>query len=212
MNRPTFLKTLAGGAVALPSVALANPAAENAIYNLFDAAVDARFSHDFKRLSSLVHPASLQMFRKSLSSSYDRLLKSCSPGQIAAVSGLSGHPKEINASDAEFFVAVCNETKERHPEFAGNPKVLPFKIHGTIFAESHLAHVLFSSRGAIHTERTEFLYVSPNVLSMKRDSDQWQIYSCILCDSIFKCWWRDLAKNLRHDSEALGRMLNALDA
>lgn len=208
MNRATFLKTLAGGAIAVPTVALANPSTETAIYDLLDAVVDAQFSHDFERLASLMHPASLQMFRKHLSACYDRFLKLCSPEQVALASGLALHPKDTTASDAEFFMFACNSAKERHPDFVGSPQFLPLRIHGCIFDDARFAHVLFSYKGSVHTERTDYAYVAPNVLSVKRDKDEWQIHSCILAGSITTNWWPDFIKNQHRDSEGPGRSLN----
>ncbi|RBP46247.1 hypothetical protein DES53_102634 [Roseimicrobium gellanilyticum] len=202
MNRTAFLKTLAGGAVALPTVALANPTAETAIYDLLDAVLGAQFSHDFQQLSSLMHPASLRMFRKHLSACYDRLLHDFSKEQIAAVSGLALHPKDLTAPDAEIFASACYHAIARHPDFVGDPQLLPLRIHGSIFDDDRFAHVLYSYKGSIHTERTDYQYVAPNLLSVKRDKDQWQVYSCILAGSVTQCWRRDLAKDSRDDWDA----------
>ena len=194
MNRATFLTTLAGGTLALPHLTAAETPDEKAIYDLLDAAVDAQFTYDFPRLAAMLHSASVRMFRNHLSARFDQLLRSYSLDQIVSISGLPNHPKDLNTSDAEIFVAACNSAKDRHPEFVGDPKFLPLKIHGTIFDNNRLAHVLFSYSGAIQTERTDFDYVAPSIFTMRRERDTWQVYSCILARRIIDDWWRDLAK------------------
>jgi hypothetical protein len=194
MNRAKFLRSLAGSAIALPSLAVAETPAEAAIYDLLDAAVDAQFTSDFSRLARMLHSASLRMFRDCLSARFDQLLRSFPLDRITSVSGLASHPKDLDATDREIFVAACNRAGERHPEFVGDSKLLPLKVHGTIFDTERLAHVLFSYSSAITTERTDFDYVAPSVFSVRRDREIWQVYSCILARRIIDDWWRDLAK------------------
>ena len=193
MNRATFLTTLAGSALALPHLTAAETPAEKAIYDLLDAAVDAEFTYDCPRLAMMLHPASIGMFRNHLSARFDQLLRSYSLDQIASISGLPEHPKDLKMSDAEIFVAACNSARERHPEFVGNPKFLPLKIHGTVFDNDRFAHVVFSYSGAIQTERTDFDYVAPRVFTVRCERDTWQVYSCILARRIIDDWWRNLA-------------------
>jgi hypothetical protein len=193
MNRATFLATLFGGSLALPLRA-AKSEAENAIYDLLDEAIDAQFCRDFPRLVKLLHPASLRLIRNQLSSRFDQLLRSYTLDQIAVVSGLNQHPKDLPSSDAEVFVAACETVGTRHPEFVGNEKYLPLNIHGTIFDHERFAHVLFTYSGAVHTERTDYDYRGPMVFSVRRERDAWQVYSAILARSITEHWWRDLAQ------------------
>ena len=194
MNRATFITTLVGGAFALPKLSAAETPAEKAIYDLLDAAIDAQFTYDFPRLVTLLHPSPLRLFRNHLSARFDQLLRSYSLDQVIAVSGLANHPKDLKVSDADIFVAACSSAAERHPEFVGNPKLLPLKIHGTIFDNDRFAHVLFSYSNAVQTERTDFDYVQPTIFTVRREHDAWQVYSCILARRIIDDWWRDLAK------------------
>jgi hypothetical protein len=194
MNRATFLTTLAGGAFAMPHLTAAETPAEKAIYDLLDAAIDAQFTYDFPRLTTLLHPSAMRLFRNYLSARFDQLLRSYSLEQVVSVSGLPNHPKDLKTSDADIFVAACQSAKERHPEFVGNPKFLPLQIHGTIFDNERFAHVLFSYAGAIQTERTDFDYIQPTLFTVRREQDTWLVYSCILARRIIDDWWRDLAK------------------
>jgi hypothetical protein len=201
MNRATFLTTLAGGALALPHLTAEETAAEKAIYDLLDAVVDSQFTYDFERLVKLLHPDSTEQFRNHLSARFDQLLKSYSLDEIVSVSGLSNHPKDINASDAEIMVAACNSAKERHPKFVGDPKYLPLKIHGTVFDHESLAYVLYSYSGAIHTERTDYDFFAPRVFMARREGDAWLVHSCLLAGSVMDGWWRDLAKRRRAEQK-----------
>ncbi len=194
MNRARFLTTLAGGVLALPHIAAAATPDEDAIYDLLDAVVDAQFTYDFPRLATMLHPASLGMFRDHLSARFDQLLRSYSLADIISVSGLPNHPKDLELSDAEVFIIACNSTGKRYPDFVGNAKFLPLKIHGTIFDDDRLAHVLYSYSGAVQTERTDFDYIAPGILTMHRERDTWLVRSCILARGIIDRWWRDLAK------------------
>ena len=194
MNRATFITALAGSAFALPKLTAAERPATQAIYDLLDAAIDAQFTCDFSKLATMLHPAMLEMFRDHLSARFDQLLRSYSLDQIASVSGLPNHPKDLNAADVSIFVAACNSARERHPDFVGDPKFLPLMIHGTVFDSDRFAHVLHSYSGAIQTERTDFDYVAPRVFTVRRERETWQIYSCILARRVIDDWWRDLAK------------------
>ena len=179
--------------MALPSVLAAETPAEKAIYDLLDAAIDAQFTYDFPRLVTMLHPASLRLFRNHLSARFDQLLRSYSLNQIVSVSGLAGHPKDSSMSDKDIVIAACNSAKERHPEFVGDPKLLPLRIHGTIFDNERVAHVLYSYSHLVQTERTDFDYVAPTLLTVKRERDTWEVYSCILARRVIDDWWRDLA-------------------
>lgn len=193
MNRATFLTTLAGGVCALPNLTAAETLEEKAIYDLLDSAIDAQFTYDFPRLAKLLHASALELFRSRLSAVFDHLLKSYSLDRIVAVSGLAAHPKYLDVTDAGIFIAACQSAKARHADFVGNPEFLPLKIHGTIFDDVNFAHVLYTYTGSIHTARTDFDYVSPNIFTVKREADTWQIYSCILARRVSGDWWRDLA-------------------
>jgi hypothetical protein len=194
MNRATFITTLAGSAFALPHLVAAETPDEKAIYDALDAIVDAQFTYDFARLSSSLHPFSLRLFRDSLSARFDQLLRYFPAESVVSISGLPDHPKDARLSDAEVFIAACNSAKERHPEFVGDPKLLPLTIHGTIFERQKTGYVLFSYSGSVRTERTDFDYVQPTVFNFRRARDQWLLYSCILVPRVIDDWWRDLSK------------------
>lgn len=194
MNRGTFLTTLAGGTLALPHfVATAETPDEKSIYDALDAVVDAQFSSDFPRLASLLHPSSLGLFRKVLSARFDVLLRSYTSESVSAITGLPGHPKDLKLSDVEIFTTACESAKVRHPEFVGDLKFLPLTVHGTIF-EKDLGYVLFSFANTIHTERTDFDYVHPNVFTFHRIGTSWALRTCLLALQISENWWLDLSK------------------
>jgi hypothetical protein len=190
-----LIAAVIGGAFALPTVTSAESQEEQPINDVLEAAVDARFASDFPRLVSLIHPATLRLFRNQLSASFDQLLRSYSLGQIASVSGLPDHPKNPTLSDSEFFVFACNNAKTRHPDFVGDPKYLPCNIHGSIFDNDKIAHVVLAYSGAVHTEHTDFDFVQPFVVTFRREQSKWLVYSCPLARGIGDNWWRDLARS-----------------
>lgn len=202
MNRAAFLTTLAGGALALPNLDAAETPSEKAVYDLFDTAMDAQLNYDFPKLVTLLQPASLRMFRDHLSARFDHLLRSYSLEQIASVSGLPKHPEDLDASDADVLIAACNRAKERHPNFVGDPKYLPLKVHGAIFDDDRTAHILFSYSGKIQSERTDFDFLAPRVMTLRRDRDDWQVHSCVLARRIVDDWWRDLATPRKGNQES----------
>ena len=75
MTRATFIGTLVGGVVAFPSITSGETASEKVIYDLLDAAIDAQFTYDFPRLVTMLHSASLRLFRNQLSARFDQLLR-----------------------------------------------------------------------------------------------------------------------------------------
>jgi hypothetical protein len=194
MNRATFLTTLAGGAFSLRCTAREETSDEKAIYDLLDAAVDAQFTRDFPRLVTLLHPASTRMFFNIQSARFDHLMK-CYPSEdILAVMGLPSHPQELKQSDAEFFVSACERARELQPDFVGNPKYLPLKLHGSIFEGDSMAYVVFSFSGSVHTKRTDFNYVQPSNLTFRKEKEQWLIYSSFLAHQVADVWWRKLSE------------------
>jgi hypothetical protein len=194
MNRATVLTVLAACVFAWPDPGRAETSREKPVLDALESVFDAQLASDFPRLASLLHPDSLRLFRNGLSARFDQLLRYFPPDKVAAISGLPGHPKDISFQDGDVFVAACNAEKERHPDFVGNARLLPLKIHGTIFEGEKTAHVLFSYPNSVHTERTDFDYVQHTVLAFRREGDQWLLYTCILGSRIMEDWWRDISQ------------------
>lgn len=194
MNRPIIITTLAVCAFALPNLGRAEISKEKPVLDAFEQVFDAQLASDFPRLASLLHPASLRLFRNELSARFDQLLRYFPLEQVTAISGLPGHPKDISFQDREVFVAACNAEKERHPDFVGNRKSAPLKVYGTIFEDEETAFVLFSYSSSMRTERTQFDYVQPLVFRFHREGDQWLLSNSILGTRVMEDWWRDISQ------------------
>jgi len=194
MNRGVFLSTLAGGFLLSPRLEAALTPVEKMISELLDEAVDAQFTFDFPRLAGLLHPASMSLFRDQLSARFDEAMRTHTFEEVSAVSGLPAHPKDMSIPDAEFFVLACQNARAKHPEFVGEESYLPLRILGMIFDTPQHAHVLMEYTGAVRTERTSFDFGSTTVLTVRRERQRWQVYSCLLARRITDNWWRDLAK------------------
>ena len=194
MNRATVIIALAACAFALPDPGRAETSREKPVLDALESVFDAQLASDFPRLASLLHPDSLRLFRNGLSTRFDQLVRHFPPEEVAALSGLPGHPKDISWQDTEVFVAACNAEKERHPDFVGTTRLPPIKVHGTIFEGEKTAHVLFSHPSSVHTERTNFDYVQYSVLTFRSEGDQWRLSSCILIYRIVDDWWRDISQ------------------
>ena len=176
-----------------PQLAAAETAEEKEIYDLLDAAVDAQFTHAFDSLAGMMHPRSLRLFRDRLSAGYDQLLRYFALDEIAFVSGLSKHPKDVGLTDAEVFMVACGRAAERDAEFVGDAKFLPLNVHGTVFKAKDEANVVYSYTGVIQTDRTHFEYLQPLLMTFRRERGKWMIFSCLLARRIVEDWWRDLS-------------------
>jgi len=194
VNRATFLTTLAGGSFSLRCLAREETPDEKAVYDILDAAVDAQFTYDFRRLVALLHPASTKMFRNVQSARFDELAKRFPSDAVLAVTGLPTHPKDVAQTDAEFFVTVCGHAQELDPKFVGDPKYLPLTIHGSIFETDSTAYVVYSYSGSVHTTRTDFDYIQPSNLTFRKVQKQWLIYSSFLSRRVADFWWFQLSK------------------
>jgi hypothetical protein len=194
MNRATLMVALATCAFALPGLGRAEPPSEKPVLDAFESVFDAQLTSDFPRLASLLHADSLRLFRTGLSARFDQLLRYFPAEKVAAISGLPAHPKDIIWQDREVFVAVCNTEKERHPDFVGNRRSPPLKVHGTVFEGEKTAYVLFSFPNSFQTERTKFDYVQPMVFVFRREDDQWLLSTSILGSRIMEDWWRDISQ------------------
>jgi hypothetical protein len=161
MNRATIITALAACTLALPDPGRAETSEEKPVLDALKSVCDAQLASDFPRLATLLHPASLRLFRDELSARFDQLLRYFPPEKVATISGLPSHPMNISWQDRDVFVAACNAEMERHPDFAGNARALPLKVRGTIFEGEKTAFVLFSYASSVHTEHTDFDYVQP---------------------------------------------------
>jgi hypothetical protein len=194
ITRAGFITALAAGALPFRGFAAAETPDEKAVYDVLDAAVDAQFTYDFRRITTLLHPAATKMFRNHLSACFDNLLKSFPRNAVLAATGLSSHPKDFSLTDPEFFVFVCSHARDLDPTFIGDPKYLPLTVHGSIFENDSLAYVVYSYSGNVRTTRTDFDYIQPGNLTFRKTKGQWLIYSSFLSRRVSDFWWIQLAK------------------
>jgi hypothetical protein len=195
VTRASFIAAVMATALGWPQIVGAETREEQSINDVLEAAVNAQFASDFPRLVSLMHPASQHLFRDILSARFDELLRLYAFDQIVFVSGLPNHPRDLSFSDSDFFVFACNNAKMRHPDFVGDPKYLPFDIHGAVFDNDNLVRVVLSHSGSVHTERTDFNYLRPFTIAFKREQSKWLVWSCPLALQIAHNWSRDLARS-----------------
>ncbi|HEY2125363.1 MAG TPA: hypothetical protein VGG94_07865 [Chthoniobacterales bacterium] len=156
-----------------------------------DASIDALAASDFPRLVTLLHPAAQRLFRDQLSGEFDLLLRVHPLDQLTIVSGLPQHPKDLGLSDAEFFVAACENSRLRHPDLV-DKRWFPLREHGSIFDSDSVVHLTLSYAGRVRTERTDYTFVRPLVISFRRESHGWYLWSAPLADRIAAFWKQDL--------------------
>ena len=126
-------------AIAIPSFNAATETTdEEVILKILDECVGTQLDSDFPRLVSLLHPTTQHLFREELSASFDQLLLKHSIDQVRAVSGLPAHPKDLQMSDAQFFVFACEQEKLRHPDYS---IALPFVV---VFQRERSAWLMLS--------------------------------------------------------------------
>ena len=179
--------------LSLFQITSAEPSDEKAIHDVLEARVAAQFDSDFPRLASLLHVSTQRLFRDLLSARFDELLRVYSFKQISTVSGLPTHPRDLQLSDPEFFIFTCQRASERHPDFVGDPKILPLDIRETVFHGDGRVDVALSCSRHVQTERTDFSFFRPFVIVLQREQSKWEILSCPLADTIAYNWSRDLA-------------------
>ena len=68
------------------------------------------------------------------------------------------------------------------------------KIHGSVFEGDSAAYVVFSFSGSVHTERTDFDYVQPMVVTFRKVQEQWRIYSDTMGRRVADLWWDHISK------------------
>src|SRR4029077_11184163 len=101
--------------------------------------------------------------------------------------------RDLQLSDPEFFIFACQQASARHPDFVGDPKILPLDIRETVFHGDRRVDVALSYSCRVQTERTDFSFFRPFVIVLQREQSRWQILSCPLADAIAYNWSRDLA-------------------
>ena len=156
-----------------------------------DSSIDALAASDFPRLVTLLHPVALRLFRNQLSAEFDELLLSQALNQLTVVSGLPQHPKDLGLSDAEFFVAACENSRLRHPDLV-DKGWFPLTEHGSIFDNDSLVLITLSYTRRAKTERTDYTFVKPLVISFRKENDNWYLWSAPLANRIAAFWRQDL--------------------
>ena len=81
----------------------------------------------------------------------------------------------------------------RHPDFVGDPTILPLDIRESVFHGNDRVDVTLSYLRYVRTERTAFSYCWPFVIVLGREQSNPQVLSCLLAEVIAWNWRHDLA-------------------
>lgn len=170
------------------SFGYANSDRESAVYSVFNAVIDARFDHEFDRLADLMHPASLQLWRKVMNVEYERLVEKFSITEVQSTIGLTTSPLDSELSDAALFRKLASRAFELDPNFVGPEEILPLKVHGVIFDDDDRAWLTFDFKSTHKSKRSTVTARNPRVHTFRRNDWAWRLHTTILTAEVSAVW------------------------
>lgn len=195
MKRSLFLGLL-GSTAAHAAVRTPDDAVEDRVICEFAGDVLNRYAEgDFTGVALRTHPRALKFFRDLVVTGFENLADHYGEAKVLEASELEQHPKSLAIKDDAFMVRCLMSASKKHPEFNVPKPGSNLKIIGGIVeleAKESFAHVIYDFRGELNSKESKVAYVSPNLLTLIRGKEDWQIWSPLGGKTVPSCWAYEL--------------------
>lgn len=160
----------------------------------FKLALDAQIDQEFDALAGFIHPFTLRFFRDRLNVTYEQLVERYPEKDVLKAIGIDVSPSKSGLTDKDLFVTLCTRAVELQPDFTGDEKYLPVKVHGVVFGENDEAYLVYDYSEKSESTKSAVEFKRPSLSVFVKTGNGWLMKSMVFTNILPTLWERELAR------------------
>lgn len=163
------------------------------VSELLDNTIEAQRKGNIQALSEILHPDSLEVFRRSTFIVIDKLEASFSEDEVEEVTG--AHRSDLkHLSPQDFFLYMCSVAWDLYPGLGDDHDDLERPVLLGVIPDGEVYCVLYRLHRLLESESDQISLRSPRILGLRQADGEWKVHSMIYANRIGPILQREILR------------------